>query len=102
MAEFDQLTEEYDGGDDLPEDVDARLGELEALIDGYVRRPATYDPQEVARAGVFISLASNGVLRIDRGYGRRHHTDRRRPRTLCGNGPAGDPCPAGRRIAGAQ
>jgi ParB family chromosome partitioning protein len=68
MAEFDQLTEEYDGGDDLPEDVDARLGELEAHIDGYVRRPAIYDPQEVARAGVFISLASNGVLRIDRGY----------------------------------
>lgn len=68
MEEFDQLTEEYDGGDDLPEEVDVRLGELEAAIDGYVHRPAIYDPQEMARAGVFISLAGNGVLRIDRGY----------------------------------
>ncbi|MCB2057746.1 MAG: ParB N-terminal domain-containing protein [Novosphingobium sp.] len=68
MAEFDQLTDEYDGDDDLPEEVDARLGELETAIDGYVHRPAVYDPQEMARAGVFISLAGNGVLRIDRGY----------------------------------
>lgn len=68
VDEFDRLTEEYDGGDDLPEEVDVRLGELEAAIDGYVRRPAVYDPQEMARAGVFISLAGNGVLRIDRGY----------------------------------
>ena len=29
------LTDEYDGGDDLPEEVDVRLGELEAAIDRY-------------------------------------------------------------------
>lgn len=68
MAEFDELTGQYDGGDDLPEEVDARLGELETAIDGYLNRPATYDKAEMARAGVFISLAGNGVLRIDRGY----------------------------------
>ncbi|WP_068071256.1 ParB/RepB/Spo0J family partition protein [Novosphingobium lentum] len=68
MAEFDELTGQYDGGDDLPEEVDARLGELETAIDGYLNRPATYDKAQMARAGVFISLAGNGVLRIDRGY----------------------------------
>lgn len=35
MAEFDRLTDEYDGDDDLPEEVDVRLGELEAAIDRY-------------------------------------------------------------------
>jgi ParB family chromosome partitioning protein len=68
VAEFDELTERYDGGDDLPEEVDARLGELETAIDGYVQRPAVYDALEQVRAGVFISLAGNGALRIDRGY----------------------------------
>ena len=63
-----ELTGQYDGGDDLPEEVDARLGELETAIDGYLNRPATYDKAEMTRAGVFVSLAGNGVLRIDRGY----------------------------------
>lgn len=68
MAEFDQLTEAYEGEDDLPEEVDTRLGELEGAIDGYVNRPMVYDPPEIARAGVFITLASDGRLRIERGY----------------------------------
>jgi ParB family transcriptional regulator, chromosome partitioning protein len=68
MEEFDTLTEQYDGGDDLPEEVDARLGELETAIDAFINRPTLYDPAEMARAGVFITLDGNGKLRIDRGY----------------------------------
>jgi ParB family transcriptional regulator, chromosome partitioning protein len=68
MEEFDALTEQYDGGDDLPEEVDARLGELETAIDAFINRPTLYDPAEMARAGVFITLDANGKLRIDRGY----------------------------------
>jgi ParB family transcriptional regulator, chromosome partitioning protein len=68
MEEFDTLTEQYDGGDDLPEEVDARLGELETAIDAFINRPTLYDPAETARAGVFITLDGNGKLRIDRGY----------------------------------
>jgi ParB family transcriptional regulator, chromosome partitioning protein len=68
MEEFDALTEQYDGGDDLPEEVDARLGELETAIDAFINRPTHYDPAEMARAGVFITLDGNGKLRIDRGY----------------------------------
>lgn len=68
MEEFDALTEQYDGGDDLPDEVDERLGELETAIDAYVNRPTLYDPAEMARAGVFITLDGNGKLRINRGY----------------------------------
>jgi ParB family transcriptional regulator, chromosome partitioning protein len=68
MEEFDALTEQYDGGDDLPQEVDARLAELEATINAFINRPTLYDPAEVARAGVFITLDGNGKLRIDRGY----------------------------------
>ena len=71
MAEFDALTEQYDGGDDLPEEVDARLGELETAIDAFINRPALYDPGEMGHAGAFITLDVNGKLRIDRGYVRR-------------------------------
>jgi ParB family transcriptional regulator, chromosome partitioning protein len=68
IEEFDALSEQYDGGDDLPEEVDARLGELETAIDAFINRPTLYDPAEMARAGVFITLDANGKLRIDRGY----------------------------------
>lgn len=68
IEEFDTLTEQYDGGDDLPEEVDARLGELETAIDRFINRPTLYDPAEMARAGVFITLGGDGKLRIDRGY----------------------------------
>jgi ParB family transcriptional regulator, chromosome partitioning protein len=68
MEEFDTLTGDYDGGDDLPEEVGVRLGELETAIDAFINRPTLYDPAEMARAGVFITLDGNGKLRIDRGY----------------------------------
>lgn len=70
-AEFDQLTSEYDGGDDLPDEVDARLGELEDAMAPFVNRPTIYEPNDVAQAGVFITLASDGHVRVDRGYVRR-------------------------------
>ena len=31
-------------------------------------RPVIYDPAEIARAGVFVSIDSDGDLRIERGY----------------------------------
>ena len=40
MAEFDQLTGEYDGGDDLPEEVDARLGERKDAAHRRLRQPS--------------------------------------------------------------
>lgn len=68
-AELEQLEAEYAGSsDDLPEEVDRRLGEIEAALDAFEHRPAIYDPAEIAYAGVFISVDSDGDLVVDRGY----------------------------------
>ena len=66
--EFDRLGEEYQDGGDLPDDVDARLTVIDAEMTALTRRPLIFDPDDMARAGVFVSLANDGQLRIDRGY----------------------------------
>jgi ParB family chromosome partitioning protein len=68
VEEYDGLGEQYQDGGDLPDEVDARLTEIDAHIIVLTQRPVTYDPEEQARAGVFVSLSHDGRLRIDRGY----------------------------------
>jgi ParB family transcriptional regulator, chromosome partitioning protein len=67
-AEYAKLEAEYENADELPDDVDARLGEIETALAAFEDRPVSYDPAEIARAGVFISIDSDGRLSIDRGY----------------------------------
>ncbi len=67
-AEYDALQEQHDGADELPEEVDHRLGELEAGIETYDLRPFRYEPDDIARAGVFVSIDPSGQLRIERGF----------------------------------
>lgn len=68
VEEYDGLGEQYQDGGDLPDEVDARLTEIDAGITALTQRPVSYDPEEKARAGVFVSLSHDGRLRIDRGY----------------------------------
>jgi ParB family chromosome partitioning protein len=68
VEEYDAIGEEYRDGCDLPDDVDARLTEIDAELTTLNCRPVTFDPEEQVRAGVFVSLAHDGRLRIDRGY----------------------------------
>lgn len=68
VEEFDAIGEEYRDGSDLPDAVDARLTEIDAELTTLNCRPVVFDPEEQARAGVFVSLAHDGRLRIDRGY----------------------------------
>ncbi len=67
-AEYAKLEAEYENADELPDDVDARLGEIETALAGFEDRPVSYDPAEIARAGVFVSIDSDGSLSVDRGY----------------------------------
>ena len=55
-AEQTKLESEYEGADELPDEVDARLGEIEAALAAFENRPARYEPAEIARAGVFVSI----------------------------------------------
>lgn len=67
-AEHDRLEAEYQDADELPEEVDQRLGEIEAALLAFEERPMIYDPADIACAGVFISIDSDGRLSVDRGY----------------------------------
>jgi ParB family transcriptional regulator, chromosome partitioning protein len=68
VAEYDRLSEEHEGADDLPEEVDPRIAELEAEIAAVDERPAIYDPDQIARAGVFVTIDYDGRLKVERGF----------------------------------
>ncbi|MGB8842304.1 MAG: ParB/RepB/Spo0J family partition protein, partial [Aliidongia sp.] len=68
VAEYDRLSADYAEAEELPEAIDRRFGELEAAIEAFDNRPITYDPAEIARAGVFVSVDGSGGLRVDRSY----------------------------------
>ena len=69
-AEAEQLEEAHADADEIPEEVDQRLGEIETAIAAIEERPVSYDPVEIARAGAFVSIDGSGRLRVERGYGR--------------------------------
>jgi ParB family transcriptional regulator, chromosome partitioning protein len=68
LAEYRALEEEYSGQDEYPEEIDARLGQLEMAMEALEQRPLIYDPAEVGRAGVFVTLDRDGSLAVYRGY----------------------------------
>jgi ParB family chromosome partitioning protein len=52
----------------MPDEVDQRLGEIETALAALKDRSVAYDPAEVTRAGVFVSIDHSGALRVERGY----------------------------------
>jgi ParB family transcriptional regulator, chromosome partitioning protein len=68
QAEHAKLEAEYQDADELPDDVDARLGEIETALAAFEDRAVNYDPAEIARAGVFVSISPDGSLCVDRGH----------------------------------
>ncbi|MCJ9700833.1 ParB/RepB/Spo0J family partition protein [Bradyrhizobium sp. SHOUNA76] len=67
-AEQAELESDYQDADELPDEVDQRLSEIEAALVAFEDRPMIYDPAEIRRAGVFVSIDSEGRLSVDRGY----------------------------------
>lgn len=71
QARLDVLAEEYDAivsacdDDVLSDEQDARLSAIDAEL--AAARPDRYDPEAVARGGLFLILAHDGV-RIERGF----------------------------------
>jgi len=53
---------------DLPPEVDARLAELEAEIERIDAKRHAYEPDDIARGGVFVVVAHDGDVRIERGF----------------------------------
>ena len=67
-AEYDRLEAEYAQAEELPDEVDQRLGEIETALEAFDARPVIYDPADIARAGVFICVDPDGGFHIERGY----------------------------------
>ena len=67
-AEYAKIEEDYQDADELPDAIDQRLGEIEKARSAFEARSLIYDPAEIARAGVFISIDAEGLLSVDRGY----------------------------------
>jgi len=67
-GEFDSLTEQHESAEELPDDVDARFGELEAEIERLEAKRQAYDPAVIARCGAFVILNHDGTVRIERGF----------------------------------
>jgi ParB family transcriptional regulator, chromosome partitioning protein len=67
-AEYAKIEEDYQDADELPDEIDQRLGEIEAARSVLEARSLIYHPAEIARAGVFVSIDAEGLLSIARGY----------------------------------
>jgi len=68
QAEFNSLTEQHENAVELPDEVDARFGELEAEIERLEAKRLAYDPADIARCGAFVILNHDGTVRIERGF----------------------------------
>ncbi|MBE0704514.1 MAG: DNA-binding protein, partial [Afipia sp.] len=67
-AEQAKIEAEYQDAEEVPDEVDRRLDEIQAAIEALEERPLTFDRDEIKRAGAFISVSSDGRLRVERGF----------------------------------
>jgi len=71
QVELDELEAKYAEADEMPEEVDKRLGEIETALAAFEERPVIYDATDIPLAGAFVSIDSAGVLHVERGYVRQ-------------------------------
>ena len=79
---YDELAEEDHGtGDDLPDEVAAELERIEAEQAAFETKQAVFRPEDVAVAGVVITVTADGTLRSERGFVRPEDEARPEPVT---------------------
>ncbi|MDP0926571.1 ParB/RepB/Spo0J family partition protein [Paracoccus onubensis] len=66
--EYDDLEAEYAKTDELPDEIDHRLGEIEQALEEFDNRPMVFEPEQMGCAGVFVSIDIEGGLLVQRGY----------------------------------
>ncbi len=64
--EYDALVSEWDAVEDLPPEIEARFAEIDAALEAFGDGTA-FEPDEIARGGVFVILGQDGVARVERG-----------------------------------
>ena len=84
QQEVDDIETAAAEAEELTDEQDQRMAELETAIEALTARPIVFEPDEVARAGAFVSIAADGSLRVERGHVR---SEGRAPcRTRAGGG----------------
>ncbi|WP_237154253.1 ParB/RepB/Spo0J family partition protein [Oryzibacter oryziterrae] len=68
QEEYNRLSSEYEGYEELPDEADRRFAELEGEIERIDAKRHAYDVAEIARGGVFVILNHDGTARIERGF----------------------------------
>ncbi|MGB3830312.1 MAG: ParB/RepB/Spo0J family partition protein [Mesorhizobium sp.] len=66
--EQERLEAKHPADQELPEDIDRRLGEIEKQLEVFERRPTVFDPAEIAIGGAFVTVDEDGELVFDRGW----------------------------------
>ena len=89
QAEFNSLTAQHESDEELPDEVDARFGELEAEIERLEAKRQAYDPADIARGGAFVILNHDGTVRIERGFVRAEDEKPEPKRGWSGEGEGG-------------
>jgi ParB family chromosome partitioning protein len=67
-AAYDKLDADYAEANEYSEDTEQKLDQLGVELDRLNDRPFVFDPEDVARGGVFVSLGAGGELKIERGF----------------------------------
>ena len=68
-SEYTDIEEAFAGWEELPEEADLRLGELETAMEALEGLALLiFDPAEIARAGVVVSIGRDGEAFIQRGF----------------------------------
>jgi ParB family chromosome partitioning protein len=67
-AEGNAIEAEYENVIEVPDEVEARIEAIDEELAGILERPTLYEPEEMARAGAFVSLDNDGTLYIERGF----------------------------------
>ncbi|WP_413208028.1 ParB/RepB/Spo0J family partition protein [Rhodospirillum sp. A1_3_36] len=80
-VERDEIEARYaESGESLPDDIDRRIGEIQEEFESIEDQPVLYAPEDIARAGVFLGIDSEGGLRIERGYVRPEDEETSEPK----------------------
>ena len=68
QQEMDDIEASFAQAEELSEEADRRMGELETTIEALNDRPIAFDTDEIARAGVFITIGHSGDVQVERGF----------------------------------
>ena len=68
QQEVDDIEASFAEAEELSEEADQCMGELETALAALNERPVAFDPDEIGRAGAFVTIGASGVVQVERGF----------------------------------